>query len=43
MVVGFGRSGLTKAVAAAKHGLKVLVAEKFKCFGGTTAFSGGRA
>jgi succinate dehydrogenase/fumarate reductase flavoprotein subunit len=40
-VVGSGASGLTTAVVAAKHGLKVLVLEKTRYFGGTTAYSGG--
>jgi succinate dehydrogenase/fumarate reductase flavoprotein subunit len=34
---------LTTAIVAGKHGLKVLVVEKSKYFGGTTAFSGGGA
>ncbi|KAK5305172.1 hypothetical protein LTR99_004238 [Exophiala xenobiotica] len=43
VVVGSGCSGLTAAFVAAKHGLKVLVVEKTKYFGGTTAYSGGGA
>jgi succinate dehydrogenase/fumarate reductase flavoprotein subunit len=43
IVVGSGCSGLTTAIVAAKSGLKVLVLEKTKYFGGTTAFSGGGA
>jgi succinate dehydrogenase/fumarate reductase flavoprotein subunit len=41
VVVGSGCAGLTAAVVAGKHGLKVLVVEKTKYFGGTTAFSSG--
>lgn len=41
IVLGSGASGLTTAVVAAKHGLKVLVLEKTRSFGGTTAYSGG--
>src|SRR6516164_5969737 len=41
LVAGSGASGLTAAIAAAKHGLSVIVAEKESVFGGTTAFSGG--
>jgi hypothetical protein len=36
---GSGCAGVTPAVVAAKHGLKVLVVEKTKYFGGTTALS----
>ena len=43
VVVGSGCSGLATAVTAAKHGLKVLVLEKTRYFGGTTAYSGGGA
>lgn len=42
-MVGSGCSGLTTALVAAKHGLSVLVLEKTKYFGGTTAYSGGGA
>ena len=41
LVVGSGCSGLSAAVTAAHHGLKVLVVEKEPQFGGTTARSGG--
>ncbi|KAL4936480.1 hypothetical protein BDV06DRAFT_216642 [Aspergillus oleicola] len=43
IVVGSGCSGLTTAFVAAKHGLRVLILEKTRWFGGTTAFSGGGA
>jgi len=43
VVVGSGCAGLSTAIVAAKHGLKVLVAEKSSYFGGTTAFSLGGA
>ncbi|KAH0829247.1 hypothetical protein AYO21_09800 [Fonsecaea monophora] len=41
VVLGSGASGLTTAVTAAQNGLKVLVLEKTRFFGGTTAYSGG--
>lgn len=41
LVVGSGAGGLSAAVTAAFHGLKVIVAEKEDALGGTTALSGG--
>jgi succinate dehydrogenase/fumarate reductase flavoprotein subunit len=41
LVIGSGCSGMSAAVTAAAHGLKVLVVEKEAVFGGTTARSGG--
>lgn len=41
LVVGTGASGMSAAVTAAFHGLKVLVVEKEPRYGGTTARSGG--
>ena len=43
IVIGSGVSGLTAAIVAAQGGLDVLVIEKAKVFGGTTAYSGGVA
>jgi succinate dehydrogenase/fumarate reductase flavoprotein subunit len=41
LVIGSGASGLSAAVSAAWHGLKVVVVEKDPVFGGATAWSGG--
>ena len=41
LVIGSGAGGLSAAVTAAWHGLKVIVVEKERVFGGTTAWSGG--
>ena len=41
LVVGTGCAGLSAAVTAGHHGLKVLIVEKEPRFGGTTARSGG--
>ncbi|MEP9397467.1 FAD-dependent oxidoreductase [Mesorhizobium sp. KR2-14] len=41
IVLGSGAAGLSAAVTAASHGLKVLVAEKEAHFGGASAISGG--
>jgi succinate dehydrogenase/fumarate reductase flavoprotein subunit len=41
LVIGSGASGLSAAVTAAHHGLKVVVVEKDPVFGGATAWSGG--
>lgn len=43
LVIGSGASGLATALAAAHQGLDVIVAEKEKYFGGTTAISAGWA
>jgi succinate dehydrogenase/fumarate reductase flavoprotein subunit len=41
LVIGSGASGLSAAVTAAHHGLKVILVEKDAVFGGATAWSGG--
>jgi 3-oxosteroid 1-dehydrogenase len=41
VVVGSGAAGMTAALAAAHHGLSVVVVEKTGWFGGSTARSGG--
>lgn len=41
LVAGSGAAGLSAALAAARRGLKVIVAEKADVIGGTTAWSGG--
>ena len=41
LVIGSGAGGFSAAVTAAWHGLKVIVVEKERVFGGTTAWSGG--
>jgi succinate dehydrogenase/fumarate reductase flavoprotein subunit len=41
LVIGSGAGGLSAAVTAAWHGLKVIVVEKEAVFGGATAWSGG--
>jgi succinate dehydrogenase/fumarate reductase flavoprotein subunit len=43
LVVGSGAGGLSAAVTAAWHGLKVVVVEKDRVCGGATAWSGGWA
>ncbi|MGG5752778.1 FAD-dependent oxidoreductase [Zafaria sp. Z1313] len=43
LVVGSGAGGLSAAVTAAYHGLKVLVVEKAEVCGGATSWSGGWA
>ena len=41
IVAGSGSAGMTTAIVAAKSGLKVLLVEKTRYVGGTTALSGG--
>jgi len=41
LVVGSGAGGMSAAVTAASHGLKVIVVEKDEVCGGATAWSGG--
>jgi 3-oxosteroid 1-dehydrogenase len=41
VVVGSGAAGMTAALTAARHGLRVVVAEKSGKYGGSTARSGG--
>ena len=41
LVVGSGAGGMSTAIVARKHGLDVLIVEKERFFGGTTAYSGG--
>ena len=41
LVVGSGAGGLSAAVTAARHGLQVILIEKERYLGGTTALSGG--
>jgi succinate dehydrogenase/fumarate reductase flavoprotein subunit len=41
LIIGSGAGGLSAAVTAAWHGLKVIVTEKEAVLGGTTAWSGG--
>jgi succinate dehydrogenase/fumarate reductase flavoprotein subunit len=41
LVLGSGAGGLSAAVTAATHGLRVIVMEKEDVFGGTSAWSGG--
>ncbi|MCG7602224.1 FAD-dependent oxidoreductase [Halomonas sp. McH1-25] len=41
VVVGSGAAGLSAAVTAAYHGLKVCIVEKDEVMGGATAWSGG--
>lgn len=41
LIIGSGAGGLSTAITCKKAGLSVIVIEKEKYFGGTTAFSGG--
>lgn len=41
IVIGSGAAGMASALAAALRGMKVLVLEKSRSYGGTTALSGG--
>ena len=41
VVVGSGAAGMTAALTAARHGLRVVLVEKADTFGGSTARSGG--
>ena len=41
LVIGSGAGGLSTAITARKSGLDVIIIEKDRYFGGTTAFSGG--
>jgi succinate dehydrogenase/fumarate reductase flavoprotein subunit len=41
LVIGGGAAGLSGAVTAGYHGLKVIVAEKASVLGGATSWSGG--
>jgi len=41
LIIGSGAGGLSTAITAKKAGLDVVIIEKDKFFGGTTAFSGG--
>jgi len=41
VIIGSGAAGMSAAITAGRLGLSVLVVEKSKYFGGTTAFSGG--
>ncbi len=41
LVIGSGAAGFSAAVSAAHLGMRVIIVEKHRCFGGTTAWSGG--